>query len=117
MFELDLDAAAARRASRSAQPVSRLPSSGATSPSSSTTACRRRRSSTALEARQAAACESHRDCSTSIGDAELTHGQKSLAILVLMQDTARTLTDADIDATMAELLAVLADRFGATLRQ
>ena len=29
--------------------------------------------------------------------AGLTDGKKSLAILVLMQDTARTLTDADID--------------------
>ena len=43
-------------------------------------------------------------------------GQKSLAILVLMQDTERTLTDVDIDATMAELLRILAVRFGATLR-
>ena len=44
-------------------------------------------------------------------------GRKSLAILVLMQDTERTLTDVDIDATMAELLRILAVRFGATLRQ
>jgi phenylalanyl-tRNA synthetase beta chain len=44
-------------------------------------------------------------------------GQKSLAILVLMQDTERTLTDAEIDATMAELLRILVVRFGATLRQ
>ena len=44
-------------------------------------------------------------------------GQKSLAILVLMQDTERTLTDVEIDATMAGLLQVLAVRFGATLRQ
>ena len=44
-------------------------------------------------------------------------GKKSLAILVLMQDTERTLTDAEIDATVAELLRILADRFGATLRQ
>jgi phenylalanyl-tRNA synthetase beta chain len=43
-------------------------------------------------------------------------GKKSLAILVLIQDTERTLTDAEIDATMAELLRVLTDRFGATLR-
>ena len=34
-------------------------------------------------------------------------GKKSLAILVLMQDTERTLTDAEIDATVAELLRVL----------
>ena len=44
-------------------------------------------------------------------------GKKSLAILVLMQDTARTLTDAEIDATVAEMLRVLAERFSATLRQ
>ena len=44
-------------------------------------------------------------------------GQKSLAILVLMQDTERTLTDVEIDATMAELLRILVVRFGATLRQ
>jgi phenylalanyl-tRNA synthetase beta chain len=43
--------------------------------------------------------------------------QKSVAILVLMQDTARTLTDADIDATVASMLAVLKERFRATLRQ
>lgn len=47
----------------------------------------------------------------------LAPGKKSLAILVLMQDTARTLTDAEIDATVALLLRVLQDRFGATLRQ
>jgi phenylalanyl-tRNA synthetase beta chain len=47
----------------------------------------------------------------------ITPGKKSLAILVLMQDTARTLTDAEIDATVAEMLRLLADRFSATLRQ
>ena len=44
-------------------------------------------------------------------------GKKSLAILVLMQDTERTLTDAEIDATVAQMLRVLQDRFGATLRR
>ena len=47
----------------------------------------------------------------------LTEGRKSLAILVLMQDTSRTLTDADIDATEALLLAVAFKTFGATLRK
>ena len=47
----------------------------------------------------------------------LTEGKKSLAILVLMQDTSRTLTDADIAATEARLLAVAREKFGATLRQ
>jgi phenylalanyl-tRNA synthetase beta chain len=46
----------------------------------------------------------------------LTEGKKSLAILVLMQDTSRTLTDADIAATEALLLSVAHDKFGATLR-
>ncbi|MFO1412735.1 MAG: phenylalanine--tRNA ligase subunit beta [Burkholderiales bacterium] len=46
----------------------------------------------------------------------LTEGRKSLAILVLMQDTSRTLTDADIDATERLLLSVAQDQFGATLR-
>jgi phenylalanyl-tRNA synthetase beta chain len=44
-------------------------------------------------------------------------GKKSVAILVLMQDTERTLTDAEIDGTVAGLLRILVDRFGATLRQ
>ena len=48
--------------------------------------------------------------------AGLPDGRKSLAILVLMQDTARTLTDADIEATLREMLALLAQRFDATLR-
>ncbi len=43
-------------------------------------------------------------------------GRKSLAILVLMQDTARTLTDAEIDAVVAGLVSMLGRRFGATLR-
>ncbi|HVF63178.1 MAG TPA: phenylalanine--tRNA ligase subunit beta [Casimicrobiaceae bacterium] len=46
----------------------------------------------------------------------LPPGRKSVAILVLMQDTARTLTDADIDATMAHVVALLDQRFDATLR-
>jgi len=49
--------------------------------------------------------------------AALAAGKKSLAILVLMQDTERTLTDAEIDAIVASLLRALQDRFGATLRQ
>jgi phenylalanyl-tRNA synthetase beta chain len=43
-------------------------------------------------------------------------GKKSLAILVLIQDTARTLTDSEIDATVADLLRVLVDRFEASIR-
>ena len=47
---------------------------------------------------------------------ELPNGRKSVAILVLMRDTERTLTDVDGDRIVAELLAVLNARFGATLR-
>ena len=47
----------------------------------------------------------------------LTEGKKSLAILVLMQDTSRTLTDADIASTEAHLLAVAHAKFGAVLRK
>jgi len=43
--------------------------------------------------------------------------KKSLAILVLMQDTERTLTDAEIDAGIARLLRVIEERFGGTLRK
>jgi len=48
--------------------------------------------------------------------AGLTDGKKSLAILVLMQDTERTLTDAEIDATIAALVQITTERFGASLR-
>jgi phenylalanyl-tRNA synthetase beta chain len=47
----------------------------------------------------------------------LTSGRKSLAILVLMQDTSRTLTDADIDATADLLVSAARDKFGGSLRQ
>jgi len=47
---------------------------------------------------------------------ELPNGMKSVAILVLMRDTERTLTDADGERIVGELLAMLTTRFGATLR-
>ena len=47
----------------------------------------------------------------------IQHGKKSFAILVLMRDTERTLTDAEIEATMASLLGVVIDRFDGALRQ
>jgi len=47
---------------------------------------------------------------------ELPNGRKSVAILVLMRDTERTLTDADSERIVGDLLAVLRTRFGATLR-
>ena len=43
-------------------------------------------------------------------------GKKSLAFRVVMQDTARTLTDAEADAAMAQLKELLAAKFGAKLR-
>ena len=43
-------------------------------------------------------------------------GLKSLAFRVVMQDTAKTLTDGEADAAMAELTRVLAAKFGAKLR-
>ncbi|CAG0987670.1 phenylalanyl-tRNA synthetase beta chain [Burkholderiales bacterium] len=46
----------------------------------------------------------------------LPPGRKSVAILVLMQDTARTLTDAEIDAAVGSLAAAAHREFGATLR-
>jgi phenylalanyl-tRNA synthetase beta chain len=48
---------------------------------------------------------------------ELPNGMKSVAILVLMQDTERTLTDVDSERIVAALVAALHARFGATLRQ
>ena len=43
-------------------------------------------------------------------------GLKSLAFRVVIQDTAKTLTDGDADAAMARLTQVLAAKFGAKLR-
>jgi phenylalanyl-tRNA synthetase beta chain len=43
-------------------------------------------------------------------------GKKSLAFRVVMQDTARTLTDAEADTAMAQLTELLAAKFGAKLR-
>ncbi len=43
-------------------------------------------------------------------------GKKSLAFRVVMQDTAKTLTDAEAEAAMAQLLQLLAQSVGAQLR-
>ncbi len=114
-FELDL---AAVDASGRCLPAGRSPdsrSSGATSPSSWTRPCRRRRCSTRSRAKRPPHVESIAIFDVYRGTG-LTAGRKSLAILVLMQDTSRTLTDADIDATVADIVSLLAQRFGATLR-
>ncbi len=46
----------------------------------------------------------------------IAENQKSLAFLVLMQDTHKTLLDIEAEATMTELLKLLQKQFGATLR-
>ena len=46
----------------------------------------------------------------------LPKGKKSLAFLVLMQDTQRTLTDAEVDAAMEQLFNTLRDKFNGTTR-
>ncbi|MGA7985204.1 MAG: phenylalanine--tRNA ligase subunit beta [Burkholderiales bacterium] len=46
----------------------------------------------------------------------LPNGRKSLAFRVVMQDTERTLTDAEADAARDALVALLAREFSATLR-
>lgn len=43
-------------------------------------------------------------------------GKKSLAFLVVMQDTQRTLTDEEVDAAMARLVAAATKKYGAVLR-
>jgi phenylalanyl-tRNA synthetase beta chain len=48
--------------------------------------------------------------------AELPPGKKSLAFRVVMQDTERTLTDAEADAARDALVALLGRKFSATLR-
>jgi phenylalanyl-tRNA synthetase beta chain len=46
----------------------------------------------------------------------VAENKKSLAFLILMQDTDRTLVDTDADAAMANLLNLLETEFGAQLR-
>jgi len=46
----------------------------------------------------------------------IAENKKSLAFLVLMQDTHKTLVDTEAEAAMAELLKILENQFGAELR-
>jgi phenylalanyl-tRNA synthetase beta chain len=46
----------------------------------------------------------------------LSDNQKSLAFHIVMQDTQRTLEDAEIEDVIAQLLAVAQNNFGALLR-
>ncbi len=48
--------------------------------------------------------------------AELEKGKKSLAFMVLLQHTEKTLTDSEIDSTVAGLVARLQQRYSAVLR-
>ena len=43
-------------------------------------------------------------------------GKKSLAFLILIQDTHKTIVDSEAEAAMAELLKLLEDKFCAQLR-
>ncbi len=47
----------------------------------------------------------------------IENGKKGLAFRVLLQDTQKTLTDAEVDAALAGLLRVLEQKYGAKLRQ
>jgi phenylalanyl-tRNA synthetase beta chain len=44
-------------------------------------------------------------------------GQKSLAFRIVMQDTEKTLTDLECDSSVATIVKVITDKFGATLRK
>jgi phenylalanyl-tRNA synthetase beta chain len=46
----------------------------------------------------------------------LSEGSKSVAIHVILQPRDRTLTDAEIDASMSKIVAEVSKRTGATLR-
>jgi phenylalanyl-tRNA synthetase beta chain len=47
----------------------------------------------------------------------IENGKKGLAFRVLLQDTQKTLTDAEVDAALAGLRRILEQEFGAKLRQ
>jgi phenylalanyl-tRNA synthetase beta chain len=46
----------------------------------------------------------------------LPPGRKSLAFRIVMQDTEKTLTDAEADSAIAQMVELLGERFGGTLR-
>jgi phenylalanyl-tRNA synthetase beta chain len=49
--------------------------------------------------------------------AALENGKKSVAFRIVMQDTDRTLTDSEADSKVSEVVKVLSQDFGATLRK
>jgi phenylalanyl-tRNA synthetase beta chain len=48
--------------------------------------------------------------------ADLGKGRKSLAFRVLLQDTRKTLTDAEVESAVAQLREILQQQFNAKLR-
>jgi len=48
--------------------------------------------------------------------ADLPKGKKSLAFMVLLQDTRKTLTDAEVESAVSQLRETLRQQFDATLR-
>jgi phenylalanyl-tRNA synthetase beta chain len=46
----------------------------------------------------------------------MENGKKSLAFRMLLQDTQKTLTDAEADQVVAQLINTLQNHFGAKLR-
>ena len=47
---------------------------------------------------------------------DLEKGRKSLAFRVLLQDTRKTLTDAEVESAVSQLREILSQRFDAKLR-
>ena len=47
----------------------------------------------------------------------LDNGKKSVAFRIVMQDTDRTLTDSEADSKVSEVVEVLSQVFGATIRK
>jgi phenylalanyl-tRNA synthetase beta chain len=47
---------------------------------------------------------------------DLERGKKSLAFSILLQDTRKTLTDAEVESAVSKLRDVLQQRFDAKLR-
>ena len=47
----------------------------------------------------------------------LENGKKSVAFRIVMQDTDRTLTDSEADSKVSEVVEVLSQVFGATIRK
>ena len=46
----------------------------------------------------------------------ITENKKSVAFLILMQDTSKTLVDSEADSSVSKIVELLEKQFGATLR-